>query len=86
MGPICSSTPLHPEGIGGLPMLSTTVLADDPALSRRVLPRDNQVETAASIRMRMRRCWTTKQGRSPSEVRPAPAAHFSPLVSAVWRP
>jgi len=22
------------------------------------LPRDNQVETAASIRMRMRRCWT----------------------------
>jgi len=25
---------------------------------RARVPRDNQVETAASIRMRMRRCWT----------------------------
>src|SRR5450631_2350592 len=42
------------------------------------LLRDNQGETAASIRMRFARGWTDGVRAYPSEVRPAPAAHFSP--------
>jgi len=57
---------------------------------RRVgLPRDNQGETAATIRMRRAGAGRTERGRSPSDGRSTPAAHFFPVgnccgASARW--
>ena len=59
-----------------------------PVKSQRLvlvwLPRDNQGENAASIRMRMRRCWSTEGGRSPTgrRAQQLPAAVLS--RAAVW--
>jgi len=79
------------DGVGSARELDRLCERDAPyrwlagGVSLNHLPRDNQDETAASIRMRQRRGWSDGARAEPERRTAKPGGAFSPWASAVWR-